>query len=464
MVIVHIGTDKTGSTAIQKLINSNRDVLEAKDWVYPTKTWNLEHNHTKISIALGQNEFEILQKLREEIEASGRNNVLLSFEGFYTLNEEQISAFVSALQSLNRGEVKIIIYLRRQDDKIESGILQNIKSGDSRVLDLERYYSQIEPATDYRSIVEKWRKFIKKENIIIRPYGKEFLPHKHSLYDDFFHYALNLDFSEVKESMLLPKKDPNPSLDAVSGYIADFFAKMIKDDFNDALISQLLAIQNRYGVSKTYLFDKEERDRILSLYKEGNDALVKAYQVTEALFAPGEKAYHKPAESEIVERLSYLYQRQAFLQPLSHWSGYGGLKGCVDTRQIALVNGFYDVQEQGVWTNGFEVAELSFLIWRDFYNSDNSFDVIVKSSYLPGSDTVSFMKIGDGEWMALTGVDRYRISSEEVRRNGGVVVVEFKHDQAASPKELNNGDSNDNRVLGCWIKAVNFQVIDAVQS
>ncbi len=322
---------------------------------------------------------------------------------------------------------------------------------------IDLYNFQLE-SIDYYSIIEKWNKFIKKANIIIRPYSKQFLPNKYSLYEDFFKYVYDMDFNEIKKKLTIPEKDPNPSLDAVSGLVANYYAQIIKDVSRDTLISQLIAIQNRHGVSKTYLFDAAERKSILSPHRKGNKALVKEYKVPFELFEIENKEYDKPSEAEIAERLSHLYRRADYLLPLSYWNGKGHLRSLADQNKIIFVNGFHQVQKRVVWTKGNEVSKLAFLAWRDFYNSCNHLRVSIKSAYLPKSETVSFMRIGDGEWMRLTGNNHYEISTEEVRRDGGVVFVEFKHTNATSPKKL--GISADARVFGCRIEAINFEKND----
>ncbi len=453
MIVLHIGTDKTGSTAIQKLISINRQVFEKKGWLYPKKIGENGHRQWKLYDKLKKNEFDILEELKKEVEESGLSNVLLSYEEYYKLEEEQIAKLLALLNSLNKGEVKIIIYLRRQDDKKESSLLQGIKHGILR--GREEYGFQIEPELDYHTIMAKWEKFIDKKNIIIRPYGKSFFPHKDSLYEDFFQFVFGIDFNKIKESLTVPSKDPNPSLDAVSGYIAEFFAQLIADDYKYSFTSQLFALQNQYGKSKTYFLDKFERNRILSLYKRGNDTLIEKYSLPIALFQPEKKNYKKPGNIEIAERIALLYQRGEYLLPLYDWGSGGALTPNIKAHNINLIHGFYGVEEWGVWTKGNETAKLAFLVFRDYYNGGKYLDLIIKSRYLLNSNTISYMRAGDGDWSKLGGEDQYRLSTNNIRKNGGVVFVEFKHKNVISPMEIDK-INQDNRVMGVGLESLTF--------
>ena len=452
MVVLHIGTDKTGSTAIQKLISSNRKWLEAMGWFYPKKVGNFGYGHERLSIDLEKNKYDVLQELKNELQASSLENTLLSYEVFYNLKEEQIKKLLSAFNSTDKNNIKIIIYLRRQDEKKESGVLQHIKAG--FLNQYNQYDYKYESMLDYYPIIEKWSKFINKENIIIRPYGKEFLPDKYSLYEDFFKYALNIDFSEIKDKLVIPEKDPNPSIDAVSGLVANFFSKTIKGELKNTLISQMFSFQNRYGKSKANLFNTSERKKILSLYKEGNKLLVSEYNIPDKLFKIDDKSFSKPSDAEITERLSYLYKRINYLLPLNIWAGKGHLQQQVNQNKILLINGFYGIQENVLYTKGNESSKFTFLVLRHLYNSDKHLNLNIKCTYLSGSNTVSYMKIGNGEWIKLSNDNQYSIPTKDIREDGGVVFVELKHTNAISPKNLNGSD--DNRIIGCLISSISL--------
>ncbi len=60
MIVLHIGTDKTGSTAVQELSSQNRDYLKSRGWLYPKKIIAHGNNHGALTVCLRKNEFDIL--------------------------------------------------------------------------------------------------------------------------------------------------------------------------------------------------------------------------------------------------------------------------------------------------------------------------------------------------------------------------------------------------------------------
>ncbi len=258
---------------------------------------------------------------------------------------------------------------------------------------------------------------------------------------------------------MIPQKDPNPSLDAVSGYVADFIDRVIKDESKDIFISQLLAIQNRYGKTKSYLFDTSERKSILSLYKKGNEALIKEYNVPKELFEMDDNKYEKPTEAEIAARLLVVYKRRDYLLPLENWHEKQNLLSDNNINKRVMIQGFYKSDKHGIWTKGNEISKLAFLISRNLYNANEHIKLIIKCNYVAKSDTVSFMRIGKEDWIELSNDDQYKISTEEIRKDGGVAFLEFKHKNTISPKEL-NANSNDSRIMGCRIKSIYFEAMN----
>ncbi len=457
MIVLHIGTGKTGSTAIQKLISTNRKVFEERGWLYPINIGNLGYCHARLGIALTKNNSDTLQELSDEVRACPLKNILLSYELFYNQPEVKIETLITTLRALNKGEIRIIIYLRRQDEILESSTLQSLKDGHSEKLNLSKNMYNLE--FNYNAIIQKWEKFISKENIIIRPYGKAFLPHPNSLLKDFFYYAMGIDFNEIKEELIFTGKDPNPSLDAVSGEVLDFFADIVKQEYRDVLVSQLLAIQNQDGVSKSKLFCKKDRKLIMELFQEGNKALLERYHLPETLFRFDDKEHMKPTQEEISKRIFRLYQRKECLFPFAHWGGKDGkLIDIIMANKIILLDGFHGVEKWGVWTKGSEISRLAFMVFRDFYNANRYIDIIIKTKWLPNSKTLSWIKARDGEWMQLSGDNRYRLSTEGIKKDGGVVFVEFRHEHVVSPSVSIKG-STDERVMGCGIKVLGFEEI-----
>lgn len=140
-LILHIGTHKTGSTAIQTCLTKNRDILLQKYRIlypkpYPDRN---EINHNSIPSSMRKQDGfdfnEIMKDLAEQIkQAHGMfDHLLFSAEDFSPIlplaPANAIPIFINKLNEVVEiDKVKITFYLRRQDKYIESLYNENIKT------------------------------------------------------------------------------------------------------------------------------------------------------------------------------------------------------------------------------------------------------------------------------------------------------------------------------------------------
>ena len=119
---------------------------------------------------------------------------------------------ISLLKELIPGKflVKIIYYVRRQDEQLESRYNQRCKMQQLRLEktfdDFFRDGSFPINELDYYSLLLPWKETFGKDNIIVRVYEKEQLP------NGIFHDFLNAVGLELDERYELPKTMVNPSL------------------------------------------------------------------------------------------------------------------------------------------------------------------------------------------------------------------------------------------------------------
>jgi len=172
---IHIGGIKTGTTALQEFLSRNRALLETKGYLYPGKTVN----HWGITVELGIPRPEgtscfdpppQLTAILEEIMRSQCPYCIISAEDLAGRGG------AGALRRLIPGTVvvKIIYYVRRQDELIESWYNQIVKSFFSRCtrkLD-EKLIGDYARMFDHDAVIRPWADMFGRENIIIRPYEK----------------------------------------------------------------------------------------------------------------------------------------------------------------------------------------------------------------------------------------------------------------------------------------------------
>lgn len=154
--IVHIGTEKTGTTTVQQCFGGNREVLLTSGILYPEAPANRYHNHVGLAAYaasdhliddirrhLGINDSGTLARYRRSLESALYKEVAEVRSRIQTLvfsNEHCHSRLVSADEIVRirnllapvADTISIVVYLRRQDRMAVSLYSTYLRSGGTR--------------------------------------------------------------------------------------------------------------------------------------------------------------------------------------------------------------------------------------------------------------------------------------------------------------------------------------------
>ena len=239
---LHIGTHKTGTSALQSFLNVNADYLKQQGLYYPRAEWSpermagLKGNDEKPQAGktLKGRCVDMLRRYDIDYHAPGNArkitqmeigrvhgyfqslcsyaasmncDVLLSSEFFWVIEDK--AAYFEQLKGLS-AQVKVIVYLRRQDVYLSSFVNQRIKMSTSQIHSI-KYPDCLQnladegrsPFPDYSEELDKIATEIGRENIIVRRYKKGI-----SIVDDF----LPLIGITKDARYVCPPKTVNPHL------------------------------------------------------------------------------------------------------------------------------------------------------------------------------------------------------------------------------------------------------------
>lgn len=181
-IFIHIGSHKTGTTAIQKFLSMNREVLAGKGYLYPGRA--LDHSDIPRNLRFSspdllRNDPDLeINRIFQEIRQADQEHVILSSEIFETQGPLPLSAYTG-----DEFRMQIICYVRRQDERIESKYSQVVKHNFVRDSITGYIGSGYFQRTDYRKVLEPWKDVYGKENIIVRGFEAEQMPG--GIYHDF---------------------------------------------------------------------------------------------------------------------------------------------------------------------------------------------------------------------------------------------------------------------------------------
>lgn len=225
--MLHIGMGKTGTSSIQGLLSRNRKRLrEAGTVLYPRTPGRARHARLGLSVRpteklgklpawrrLGEPDPErfrtvFRRRLLREIEEAGLSRVLFSDEGLYGLPDESLSDLAGLLARIG-SQVRLVVYLRRQDDHLVSHYQQVVKVRETRRLTERIQQTDYARTHDYHARLRSWSRLVAPQSFVVRRFEPEMFV-EGSLYQDFFEAAA----IPVRADGLTQVGPRNESLDA----------------------------------------------------------------------------------------------------------------------------------------------------------------------------------------------------------------------------------------------------------
>lgn len=195
ILYLHIGTEKTGTTSIQRLFAGNRPLLAENGILYPRTPGPANHlalatyAHTrrggelwqKMGIANLEGYRNFRAALRRDLEAelasapASIQKTIMSNEHcssrLKTVEEvEDLRQFLSTFFD----DIYILVYLRRQDDFVVSTYSTAIKNGNSGVLAAPTDV-QLARRYDYWELLSRWSQVFGRDRIVCRKFEKDSL-------------------------------------------------------------------------------------------------------------------------------------------------------------------------------------------------------------------------------------------------------------------------------------------------
>ena len=122
---------------------------------------------------------------------------------------------------------------------------------------------------------------------------------------------------------------------------------------------------------------------------------------------------------------------------------------------LLLRDGFYYPEKWGVWCNGEKSSILLLKVDSSLLQSQKGVGLVLKYRYLKGSETLSSIRVNGMQWRRLDE-KAYVLSPDELKRYNGLLVIEFRHENASSPHSLGLNEK-DRRVMGCGVKTISFE-------
>lgn len=305
--ILHIGYGKTGTTALQNTLAHNRDALASQGVIYPDArvkgSWLRAANHNMVARAVagrlgwwGLRDEDYIAQFEAQRRSADAKVVLLSGEQFlgavqpwdYPDTEAywraQNSVVARLRQVLDGHRVTLIVYLRRQDDWVESAINQTIKYGGlmgSRLANgsVDEIVDMYAPRLDYARTLDLWASHFGEEAICVGVYERQRLRNG-DLIDDFLH-RVGIDPSSLAR-LPLDEADSNLRLSRDVLEFKRILNRVPRSKARERFLAETLRIVSREMVgwadeSAYPLLCPARREALLQEFAAGNADVARRY-------------------------------------------------------------------------------------------------------------------------------------------------------------------------------------------
>ena len=204
----------------------------------------------------------------------------------------------------------IIVYLRRQDDFVESLYTLSIKKG--RSLSFDEYLARFDTrAFDWALLLERYAAAFGRRSLKVRRYHRAFLPSADSLLDDF---GALIGCPELSAGRSHEPRNPGISRDALE--LARLANRHLEEDEQRQLRDILQRTNAKPAFQHFGFFAPGQRAEFLARYTTSNAAVAREYFADESgeLFPPdAEGDDDVPYEGLTLERAAVIVAR-ALLQ------------------------------------------------------------------------------------------------------------------------------------------------------
>jgi hypothetical protein len=260
--IIHIGYQKTGSKALQRMLAQEPGRVAPGTFCYPAAgreaLW-----HKPVRDALVAGDDAPLRAAVDEAARSGAAHAVLSFEGFCTMPAPAVHAMRAVA-----GPARIVMFLRRQDDLVNSMLNQLVmahRTNHEWIEEYEETVADYDPLLDYRALLSTWADAFGEDALVPLLYDKG---------EDVgvrFGRALGIDVAPPAADA----PNPNPALDAESYRALRELKRGATDEALPALVDEAHArlrgnFVDTFRAPGIALLDAPTRAAILANYRESN--------------------------------------------------------------------------------------------------------------------------------------------------------------------------------------------------
>lgn len=275
MLTIHIGTHKTGTSALQAFLGGRADELDAKGVHYLRSGRAAGKAHHELSWGIRERhgaDLSAWDGVRAELAANASPHQVLSSEAFWFTDPAGVKAQLGDVK-----DVRIAMYLRRQDKYLQSLYKQTVAGG--RRISFKEWREKFHFRGDYLSVVRQWADAFGKDALDIRPYERD--GKTIDVVADFLGH-LGIDVAAEFQRKAAGRNNPSPRRELME--LIRAFNQLKHDVNRDKFFHTIISRNNAY-IRSADLLGHEECVALVEEFAEGNREIAREfYRGGEPLF------------------------------------------------------------------------------------------------------------------------------------------------------------------------------------
>jgi len=277
-LVLHIGTGKTGTTAVQTHLYANRAWLAQRGICVPGTGLGRDNGHASLLGTLDGGELTRLAAELRAARAAGQHTAIISWEGMGFYRRADIQRLA---RGLRWDDVHVLVYLREQADIVQSGYLQELKTGPQRfgIADfsagapgrarLAALLYRYAVKWDYARLLRNWARALPGLRFIAREYRPQLLAGGNVVDDVLAALGTAADAGFTRT-----RNTSNLSLDVESAVILNALDRDHRDpQLRRTQVYTLLSLVNAGGAGSRYFLSPRQVAAVRRRYRRGNAAV-----------------------------------------------------------------------------------------------------------------------------------------------------------------------------------------------
>jgi hypothetical protein len=283
-LILHVGRHKTGTTSLQRFLSLNDRLLLEKHSILYAATGRSNNYHHPVFRSLFEKgnylDQRLISELKKEFDESNADTLLLSSEMLSRpgVSREKLQIIKSAFQDFS---IDVIIYLRRQDDFLESAYAERVKQG---ICSFPQDIHSLDEilALDYYEFIKRYTSVFGEGNVGVRVFSKS---RNFRIFQDF----LGSIGCEWNQAMALPQK----SLNIRYSWMQIETMRFANANPLTRKLAQSMIVARTFKTLSSWIpgvmdslkpLTEEDKKEIIQRYSESNDRIAREYLGREHLF------------------------------------------------------------------------------------------------------------------------------------------------------------------------------------